>query len=109
MSADAGTVEYRVSGTLLPMPRRTAQLRSLPVPDAPICSCRNTALVQHAEDGDCPQFPGNRLSGQAPSWELVDPLGVRADTTHLVGLGPLLGADSGEMALHRSIGAHIAE
>ncbi len=55
------------------------------------------------------KFPGNRLSGQAPSWELVDPLGVRADTTHLVGLGPLLGADSGEMALHRSIGAHIAE
>jgi hypothetical protein len=35
MSTDDGTEEHHVSDTLLPMPRRIAQLPSLPVPDAP--------------------------------------------------------------------------
>jgi hypothetical protein len=35
MSIDAGTEERRVSGTLSPMPRRIAQLPSLPIPDVP--------------------------------------------------------------------------
>jgi hypothetical protein len=62
MSTDAGTEEHRVSGTLLPMPRRTPQLPSLPVPDAAICSCGNTALAAYAQGGNCPPYPGHRLS-----------------------------------------------
>jgi len=65
MSTDAGTEEHRVSGTLLPMPRRIAQLPSLPVPDAPTCSCCDAALAAHV----------------CASWELVEPLGARADRT----------------------------
>jgi len=59
MSTDAGTEEHRVSGTLLPMPRRIAQLPSLPVPDAPTCSCCHAALAARAEDRDCPPYSGN--------------------------------------------------
>ena len=59
MSTDAGTEEHRVSGTLLPMPRRIAQLPSLPVPDAPTCSCCRAALAARAEDRDCPPYSGN--------------------------------------------------
>jgi hypothetical protein len=50
-------------GTLLPIPRRIAQLPSLPIPDAPTCCCCDAALAAHAEGGDCPPYPGNRLSG----------------------------------------------
>ena len=52
MSTDARTEEYRVSDTLLPIPRRIAQLPSLPIPDAPTRSCRDKALAAHAESSD---------------------------------------------------------
>jgi hypothetical protein len=47
MSTDAGTQEHRVSDTLLTMPRRTPQLPSLPIPDAPTRSCHTTRRWQH--------------------------------------------------------------
>jgi hypothetical protein len=44
------------------MPRRTPQLSSLPVPDAPTNSCRNTALAAHAEGGNRVAIIGNSLT-----------------------------------------------
>ena len=81
MSTDAGTEEHRVSGKLLQMPRRIAQLPSLPVADAPTCSCCDAALAAHAQDGDCYPSFGNRLSGSALRGELPDQSGAKADRT----------------------------
>src|SRR5215469_12751968 len=61
MSTDAGTEEHRVSDTLLPMPRRIAQLPSLPNQDASTRSCCDAALAAHAEDDDRAAPAGGRL------------------------------------------------
>src|SRR5579859_4018407 len=83
MSTDAGTEEHRVSDTLLPMPRRIAQLPSLPNQDASTRLCCNAALAAHAGDGNRAAPAGDRLSQESTGEKLRQPLGAKSDRTGL--------------------------
>src|ERR1700752_241171 len=88
MSTDAGTEEHRVGDTLLPMPRRIAQLPSLPNQDASTRLCCNAALAAHAGDGNRAAPAGDRLSQESTGEKLRQPLGAKSDRTRAARAGP---------------------
>src|SRR5579859_3958195 len=95
MSTDAGTEEHRVSDTLLPMPRRIAQLPSLPNQDASTRLCCNAALAAHAGDGNRAAPAGDRLSQESTGEKLRQPLGAKSDRTVGGIFGMILQRDRG--------------
>jgi hypothetical protein len=81
MSTDAWTEEYRISGAVLPVPRRTSQLPPLPIQNAPTCSFRNAPLAAHAKDCDCPSCLGNGLTVETRTQTVAQLNGVNSDRT----------------------------
>jgi hypothetical protein len=63
------------------MPRRIAQLPSLPIPDAPTRSCRHAALAAYAQDGDRAAPIGDRLSPATTGQKSRKMSGAKSDRT----------------------------
>src|SRR5271166_2876269 len=62
MSTDARLQERPISQTILPQPRRTAELSALPIPHVPARSSHYAALPPYASNRNGSRYPGSRLT-----------------------------------------------